>query len=114
MKKSLESKALQFVDGGRTYTCRVEPLRGSAAADWWWVNVSGDQSRYAPFQADASDTEESVRTRVVAYYVNLLERRAAPSTRWGQRPGQDSEAARQARISKAAATAPTEPTAATA
>src|SRR5829696_1850344 len=99
MTMSHEHTALQFVAGTRTYTCRIE--RVGAAAPWWWVDVSGDNARYAPFRAEADDTEDSVRERVVAYYEGLLERRAAPSARWGARPGPEAQAARAARIAKA-------------
>ena len=101
MSTSLASTPLQFLVGGRTYTCRVEQSGGAPASPWWWVDVSGDQARYAPFRADAGDTEDSVRDRVVAYYEGLLERRAAPSSRWGSRPGPEAQAARAARIAKA-------------
>lgn len=81
--------AFQFVDGGRTYRCRVETpaARGGAApVSWWWFEVSGDQNRYAPFHAQADDTESSVKERVVAYYQQLLVRRAEPARAWHNRP----------------------------
>lgn len=70
--------AFQFEDGGRTYRCSVEASRGTPAERWWWFSVTGDQQRYAPFQAASGDTQVSVRTRVVGFYSNLLERRAMP------------------------------------
>jgi hypothetical protein len=67
--------AFDFVDGGRSYTCRVEePHRGRAEA-WWWFDVAGDRNRYAPFRADVGDTQASVRDRIVAYYEDRIARR---------------------------------------
>ncbi len=68
----------QFEDGGRTYVCRVEQPRAGRTEAWWWFGVSGDQQRYAPFQAKKGDTRDAIKTRVVAYYAELLARRAAP------------------------------------
>jgi hypothetical protein len=72
-----------FTDAGRTFTCRVEPARGQRDA-WWWFDVSTEQhQRHAPFRASAADTADAVQARVVAYYDDLLARRAAPpATRW--------------------------------
>ena len=67
--------AFDFVDSGRTYTCRVEGLHRGGPERWWWFDVSGDRSRYAPFRADTDDTESSVRSRMVAYYEDLVARR---------------------------------------
>ena len=81
--------AFVFVDGGRTYACRVEaPGRGRADA-WWRFQVCGDQARYAPFRAAADDTTDSVRPRVLAYYEDRLARRGV---RWQDR-GDDVPAA---------------------
>ncbi len=68
--------AFSFVDAGRTYTCRVETARAGA---WWWFAVSTEaHQRHAPFRAEAGDTEDGVRARIVAYYEERLARRAAP------------------------------------
>ena len=88
---------LQFVERGRTYTCRVDQPGAAAATRWWWVDVSGDGARYAPFRAEDGDTEASVRERVVAYYELLLERRATPVGWWTR--SRDARAARE-RIAK--------------
>jgi hypothetical protein len=73
-------KGFEFVDAGRKFSCSVEVLRQSAQDRWWWFRVStDDRHRYAPFPADAKDTQASVQARVVAYYDDLLARRAAPS-----------------------------------
>lgn len=83
------SAAFQFDDGGRTYSCRVEKPRSGRTEAWWWFTVSGDQQRYAPFRAEADDTEATVRRRVLAYYAELLERRGRPAearSHWARRP----------------------------
>jgi hypothetical protein len=76
-----------FVDGDRTFTCRTEAPRAPRAEAWWWFRVSTDErNRYAPFRAVAGDTPDDVRMRVVAYYDNLLARRAEPpASRWHRR-----------------------------
>ena len=68
-----------FEEGGRTYTCRVERARAPRADAWWWFGVSGDAQRYAPFRAEPGDTEDAVRSRIVSYYGDLIERRAQPA-----------------------------------
>jgi hypothetical protein len=80
----------EFVDAGRTFTCVPEPLRTASREEgWWWFRVGGDTrgQRYAPFRTAAGDTEDAVHARVVAYYDDLLARRAmpAPSNHWGRR-----------------------------
>ncbi len=92
------TKKFSFADGDRKYTCHIEGLPGRTEA-WWWFEVSGDSHRYAPFQAARGDTEESVRDRVVAYYLNMLQRRSEPARSWHNR-GQPRPAA--------ASTTPTE------
>jgi hypothetical protein len=82
------TKAFEFEDGGRRYSCSIEPRRVVPPESWWWFTVSGDQNRYAPFRAEPKDTQESVRVRVVQYYLDRLERRAQTTeTRqhWSQR-----------------------------
>jgi hypothetical protein len=78
----------RFEHDGRTYTCSVEQPRGSRTEAWWWFAVSGDQQRYAPFQAAANDTQDSVRSRIITYYGDLLFRRAQPAVprhHWARR-----------------------------
>ena len=73
---AIMTQAFDFVDGGRTYTCRIEELRSNGLGDaWWWFDVAGDRSRYAPFRAEDGDTEASVRSRIVAYYEERVARR---------------------------------------
>jgi hypothetical protein len=71
--------SFSFTDGGRTYSCRTETRRGAVPETWWWFDVSGDVHRYAPFQAADSDTQAAVKARIVAYYVDLLDRRSRPA-----------------------------------
>ena len=76
-----------FVDRGRTFQCRVAASRVTGPDPWWWFEVSTEQhQRHAPFRADADDTLEAVQQRMVAYYDNLLERRAAPVVKKWSRP----------------------------
>ena len=72
-------KAFEFQEDGRTYSCSVEKRRTPAAEPWWWFGVSGDGHRYAPFQAAKSDTQETVRARIVTYYKEHLARKAMPA-----------------------------------
>lgn len=81
--------AFEFVDGGRCYSCHVEERADGRADAWWWFGVKGDQNRYAPFRAEADDTESSVQRRIVAYYEDRMARRAwlYPHTRGEARTG---------------------------
>jgi hypothetical protein len=85
MQQTPESFA--FVDDGRTFTCRVEASRHARNDAWWWFVVSTEQhQRHAPFRAEATDRPDDVQARVVAYYDDLLARRAAPApNRWSRR-----------------------------
>jgi hypothetical protein len=76
-----------FVDANRTFTCRVEASSREPAEAWWWFRVSTEShQRHAPFRAELTDTRRDVQVRVVAYYDNLLERRAEPPrARWERR-----------------------------
>ena len=80
-------RAFKFESDGRTYCCAAEKLSRTNGQAWWWFQVSGDGHRYAPFQAAAGDTPESVGSRIVEYYNNRLARRAAPPAppaKWGR------------------------------
>lgn len=79
-------ESFAFVDAGRTFTCRVETARAPRVDAWWWFEVSTERhARHAPFRATPGDTPDDVRARVVAYYDDLLARRAAPSQPYWQR-----------------------------
>ena len=72
-------KGFQFEEGGRTYKCTIEERTAEPLGTWWWFTASPDQQRYAPFQATSHDTQQSVKTRIVAYYENLLRVRSEPA-----------------------------------
>ena len=77
-------KEFEFVDAGRKFYCSVETPRFEGMAPWWWFRLdSRGTTRYAPFEASASDTEQSVRRRIIAYYEELLAIEARPAR---QRP----------------------------
>jgi len=81
--------AFRFEHGGRTYSCATEKLMTPPEGTWWWFTVSSDSNRYAPFEALASDTPQSIRSRILAYYEHRLWARAQPATQRQQfgRPG---------------------------
>ena len=83
-----------FADGDRTFTCRVEASHRAGAEAWWWFQVSTEShQRYAPFRAEVTVTHRDVQARVVAYYDNLLARRAEPARpRWERRPAANASA----------------------
>jgi hypothetical protein len=76
-----------FVDRDRTFTCRAEARSAASPSErWWWFHVSSEMhNRYAPFRAASGDTKRSVQSRIVAYYDELLARRAAPATSYYRR-----------------------------
>ncbi len=79
-------ESFKFEEGGRTYSCCIEASRAARGAAWWWVDVSGDTHRYAPFPAEESDTESDIRERVLAYYSHHQTRRSQPTTsHWARR-----------------------------
>ena len=88
MDATMTHQDFAFVDHDRTFRCHVAPVHARSADAWWWFDVSTeDHQRHAPFRAEDGDTPASVQARVVAYYNNLLERRAAPvQNRWNRRP----------------------------
>jgi hypothetical protein len=81
------NRDFSFVDNDRTFTCRIEASRPRVDDAWWWFEVSTERhQRHAPFRAAGNDTPDAIRERVVAYYDELLARRAAPpQTRWSRR-----------------------------
>ena len=73
-------REFQFVDGERTFFCSVEVPSREGMAPWWWFRVdSSGNTRYAPFEAKPSDTPQSVRARIIAYYAELLAIQAQPT-----------------------------------
>jgi hypothetical protein len=71
-------KAFNFDHDGRTFECTAEKRTTAPTSTWWWFAVSRDQQRYAPFEVAKGDTEASVKKRIIAYYDDLLWRRAQP------------------------------------
>jgi len=73
-------KDFEFVDGGRTFFCSVEVPSQAGMAPWWWFRLdTGTTTRYAPFEAAAGDTRQSVQSRIIAYYAALLAIEARPA-----------------------------------
>jgi hypothetical protein len=73
------TKEFEFVDAGRKFYCSVEAPRHAGMAPWWWFRLdTGKSTRYAPFEALATDTKQSVQTRIVAYYAEVLAIEARP------------------------------------
>ena len=73
-------REFEFVDAGRTFFCSVEIPRLEGMAAWWWFRLdSSGSTRYAPFEASSTDTEQSVRRRIIAYYAQLLAIEARPA-----------------------------------
>jgi hypothetical protein len=73
-------KEFEFVDAGQKFFCSVESPGQSGMPAWWWFRLdNGTTTRYAPFEAAASDTKQSVQTRIIAYYAQLLAIEARPA-----------------------------------
>ena len=74
------TQEFEFVDGGQTFFCSVEAPRHEGMPPWWWFHLSGRarSTRYAPFEASAKDTRQSVQKRILAYYAELLAIEARP------------------------------------
>jgi hypothetical protein len=81
---------VEFQDGERSFVCRADSSPATPGTRWWWVSISGESQRYAAFRTETSDTERNVKTRVIAYYENLLVERARPreirTSGFGRRP----------------------------
>jgi len=72
-------KQFEFEDGGHTFCCSTERPGHPGLQSWWWFTLDGDKTaRYAPFEESTEDTEQSVKTRIIAYYAELLAIRARP------------------------------------
>jgi hypothetical protein len=73
------TKDFEFVEAGRTFYCSVEAPRHAGMPPWWWFRLdTGKSTRYAPFEASAKDTKQSVQARIVAYYAEVLAIEARP------------------------------------
>ena len=69
---------VEFVDDGRTFSCRRGPSPATPGTNWWWLTISGESQRYAAFRAEPGDTATNLPPRIVAYYAQLLVDRARP------------------------------------
>jgi hypothetical protein len=88
--------AFTFEEGGRTYRCAPESRASLVEGTWWWFEVSNDANRYAAFATAASDTQKSVRARIVEWYERRLFVRsqpAVPPERFAGRPRKPGTAA---------------------
>ncbi|MEP6551031.1 MAG: hypothetical protein ABJB95_07600 [Gemmatimonadales bacterium] len=75
-----ETREFQFEDSGRTFFCSVESPGQQGMPPWWWFRLDKEgTTRYAPFEASASDTNKSVKARIIAYYAELLAIEARPA-----------------------------------
>ena len=43
---------MQFEDDGRTLTCRSASSPATPGTNWWWLEVSGENQRYAAFRTE--------------------------------------------------------------
>lgn len=115
-------QGFEFVDNERTFTCSAEKTHALGNEVWWWFSVStDDRQRYAPFRASSSDSQKSIKARIVKYYDDLLVRRATPTVpAWRRGPQQPNTAVAPVvappvepePTKKAAAKAPSKPVAA--
>lgn len=94
------TEAFDFIDGARSYNCHIEAPRRGRPERWWWFEVQGDASRYAPFCAASDDTEASVRARIVDYYETRMARRGWAA--WQDKGGARSIAAEPSVVPSAA------------
>jgi hypothetical protein len=86
-------QGFDFEHEGRKFTCTIEAPWTTSEDAWWWFRVSSDdRHRYAPFKATSADTRASVRSRIVQYYSDLQERRAAPTPSYWRRGAPDKTA----------------------
>jgi hypothetical protein len=77
--KAKVTKDFEFVDSGRKFFCSVEVPRQAGMLPWWWFRLdNGESTRYAPFEASANDTQQSVQERIIVYYAALLATEARP------------------------------------
>ena len=73
------TKDFEFEDSGRTFFCSVEVPRQAGMLPWWWFRLDkAETTRYAPFEASANDTQQSVQARIIVYYAALLATEARP------------------------------------
>jgi hypothetical protein len=72
-------ESFEFEDQGHRFSCATETPRHSGMQTWWWFTLDADKTtRYAPFEHSLDDTQQSVQTRIIAFYAELLAIRARP------------------------------------
>jgi hypothetical protein len=79
---------VEFQEGERTFTCRKASSPATPGTFWWWITVTGESQRYAAFRAQSDDTPRNLKTRILAYYVQLVADRERPRevrAHWAQR-----------------------------
>ena len=80
---AIKEKVIQqfeFEDAGRKFFCSVEVPGQTGMPPWWWFRPGAETTtRYAGFEASASDTKQSVQKRIIAYYAQLLAIEARPA-----------------------------------
>jgi hypothetical protein len=79
---------VEFQEGERTFTCRAASSPATPGTLWWWITVTGESQRYAAFRTQPDDTPKNLRTRILAYYVQLVADRERPRevrSHWAQR-----------------------------
>jgi hypothetical protein len=90
---------VEFVNEGRSFTCRSGPSPATPGTNWWWMTVSGETQRYAAFRVEPGDTPKNLPPRILAYYAQLLADRARPRelrTTWSRpaKPAPSGDAAK--------------------
>jgi hypothetical protein len=70
----------EFDDSGHHFVCTVETPSHAGMQPWWWFSVvtEGNTTRYAPFEANPTDTKQSVKARIIASYEEILAIKARP------------------------------------
>jgi hypothetical protein len=74
-------------DEGVTLICRSSPSPATPGTDWWWIEVAGENQRYAAFRVEPGDTPAKLKPRILTYYAQLLADRARPrefKPRWSR------------------------------
>lgn len=80
--------ALEFQDNERTFTCTTASSPATRGTMWWWISITGESQRYAAFRTQEDDTPRTVKSRVLAFYAELIAARERPreiKPHWGQR-----------------------------
>ncbi len=73
-------KDFEFEDAGIKFSCTVEAPSREGMPPWWFFQLdTRGSNRYAPFAASPSDTRESVKKRIIAYYAEMLATEARPA-----------------------------------